>query len=465
MSAVSAAPSVAIEFDRLSFAGRNRRAARICFAILGLLVFTTPDTLPAIRLATESGSTFATSAVPARLPVLLVPGVGFPSLGVPKLPTAQTTPARGKGAAATQAAHHPLAKTQQVRVPVVKDTFIVTPPAKKKKKKLKPITTNLGAAPVVNVVDTIGAVPITSASTSPSAAAAPPAAAPPSAPPADGSLPAPPDATVTGESSASVGPPDVRAPSASSQASVDPGAADLADGSTVPSVPSASDRSFRFFDYTPATTADTITSGSGSTSGSASGAATLGSDSLTSSSSAPPATIQPPAVHPAPPIVVPSLSLSAPDAAVPTTGGNQTLGLAPGEITGPSDPVGVTSTQGGDGSSTSATLSGPADNQQNSATTPQSGSSGGGASQDSTPSSGAGSPGNGGDAAQPVDGASSPADPATVAESGRSPPAAWIVRLANGGTHTATISVDGGNVVVTVDGVAQTRALTSFTGL
>jgi len=112
----AAAPSNMGEFDRLSFAGRNRRGARLFFAIIGLLVFTTPYTLPAIRLATETGTSVG-SVAPARLPVLLVPGVGFPSLGVPKLPTAQSAAAASQAASAPQTSHHPPTSVQQIRVP------------------------------------------------------------------------------------------------------------------------------------------------------------------------------------------------------------------------------------------------------------------------------------------------------------------------------------------------------------
>src|SRR4029079_7107694 len=44
-------------------------------------------------------------------------------------------------------------------------------------------------------------------------------------------------------------------------------------------------------------------------------------------------------------------------------------------------------------------------------------------------------------------------------------PQAWTIALPDGGTHTVAVSIDGAKLVVTVDGVAESRALDAVSRL
>ncbi|HEY3183210.1 MAG TPA: hypothetical protein VGJ77_10265, partial [Gaiellaceae bacterium] len=56
-------------------------------------------------------------------------------------------------------------------------------------------------------------------------------------------------------------------------------------------------------------------------------------------------------------------------------------------------------------------------------------------------------------------------DPSTTPGSGRSPPEAWVTTLSSDAAHVVGVSVDGSDLVVTVDGVASSRALEDVTAL
>jgi hypothetical protein len=99
--------------------------------VLGLCAFGFPYALPTLRLLTETPASAA--PVKARLPVLVVPTVGFPKLAVPQIPKAPSVSAPQQTASAHPTPAAPAQRARRIRVPIVKDSFTMTPPPAKKK--------------------------------------------------------------------------------------------------------------------------------------------------------------------------------------------------------------------------------------------------------------------------------------------------------------------------------------------
>ncbi|HEV7132735.1 MAG TPA: hypothetical protein VGN27_03260, partial [Gaiellaceae bacterium] len=444
MTGVSAAPSAVVEFDRLSFAGRHRRGARLAFALVGLLSFAVPYTLPALRLMLQPGPSFAPAA-PAKLPVLVVPGVGFPTLGVPKLPSRAQTQAATAGALSSH--HPPLSGTRRIRLPIVKDRFQVAPPAPKPATKTGTIGSAAPLPPPVVTVDVVGAPPAD--------AFTPPAPPTPAAPASNTTTPPPATDPAT--------PPDATAAPATDIASTPaplavvrlqiPGRPITDEGLVAPPDPAASlsaqPAARVLADVAPAPAADVIGS---------SGASAYHWDVAASDPPAPStATVDPPASIQLPPTTVTTTGSSTTtstiaDGTASATSGT-TSGSTPtvnGTTTGTTTQSGTTSA--GDGSGTTSSVTGA---------TTTNGSTGGTTS--STQASTGTTTGGSGSGTQGTGVSTTPPDPASVPGSGRSPPAGTIDPATGGTAATsdgaATVSFGSGLVAnATMVSVVSTTA-------
>ena len=335
------------------------------------------------------------------LPTLRVPYVSFAELAVPKLHAAPVI-------APTAPALHVGNKHIKTRIPVISDSYSLSPSS------IAPTKTPADLfAQTPTVSDDAGAPATISAPPAPAVTA--PAATPPS----------PADSTPAAATPA--------APARGLQI-----VKDATDDSTTPQ-------------DAPATPSQQTISSGGA------GTISTGSDPAVSSGPAPQLGSTDTTIT-VPDPTSPSLQVNTPGTSTIDTSGVSDPAAAPPQTSGtsvaPSDPSGDPASQSQNGpapvagaGSGSAGGSGTNDGQQ--------GTSG---------DSGTTAAPSGSDSSDPTGVTPPPPDPAATPGSGPSPPAAWNVALSDA-SHTVSIAVTADALVVTVDGVASSRPVSSVTSL